>query len=145
MLVAGHVKVSFGSVPGPAAVWAQAEIMWDGYRADRAAEAEFYVKQAEKKKVFLAQNPGGEWHERKYSGAPTYVDQIFTSLKTVFAGFLIAAVIAVPLGIVCGLSKVINQRDEPVHPVVQAGVAARVAAHRDDHGQRALQSERPDV
>ncbi len=111
--VAGHVKVSFGSVPGPAAVWAQAEVMWDGYRADRAAEAEFYVKQAEKKKAFLAQNPGGEWHERKYSGAPTYVDQIFTSLKTVFAGFLIAAFIAVPLGIVCGLSKVVNNAMNP--------------------------------
>jgi nitrate/nitrite transport system permease protein len=111
--VAGHVKVSFGSVPGPAAVWAQAGVMWDAYRADRASEAEFYVKQAEKKKTFLAENPGGTWKERKYSGAPTYVDQIFTSLKTVFAGFLIAAFVAVPLGIICGLSKVFNNAMNP--------------------------------
>ena len=27
---------------------------------------------------------------RKYTGKPTYIDQIFTSLKTVFAGFLLA-------------------------------------------------------
>ena len=39
---------------------------------------------------------------RKYTGKPTYIDQIFTSLKTVFAGFLLATLFAVPLGILCG-------------------------------------------
>jgi nitrate/nitrite transport system permease protein len=107
------VKVSFGAVPGPEAVWTQAGVLWDAYRADRVKETEFYQKQVERKKEFLVKNPGGKWHERKYSGAPTYIDQIFTSLKTVFAGFLIAAIIAVPLGILCGLSKVFNTAINP--------------------------------
>jgi nitrate/nitrite transport system permease protein len=111
--VASHVKVSFGSVPGPAAVWKQADVLWAAYRADRVARADFYQKQEVRKHEFLAKNPAGVWHERKYSGAPTYVDQICTSLETVFAGFLIASLIAVPLGILCGLSKVFNHALNP--------------------------------
>ena len=40
-----------------------------------------------------------------YTGKPTYIDQIATSLKTVFTGFLLATLVAVPLGILCGLSR----------------------------------------
>lgn len=40
----------------------------------------------------------------RYAGAPTYVDQIATSLKTVFFGFGIATLLAVPIGILCGVS-----------------------------------------
>ena len=36
---------------------------------------------------------------RKYTGKPTYIDQIFTSLKTVFMGFVLATLVAVPIGI----------------------------------------------
>ncbi len=64
----------------------------------------------------------------KYTGKPTYIDQIFTSLKTVFAGFLLATLIAVPLGILCGAEQD-HQRDvQSADPDLQAGVAARVAA-----------------
>jgi nitrate/nitrite transport system permease protein len=105
--------VSFGSVPGPKAVWAQAGVLWGAYCVDRAKEAEFYQKEAERKKTFLAEHPGETWKQRKYSGAPTYIDQIFTSLKTVFAGFVIASLIAVPLGILCGLSQVFNNAMNP--------------------------------
>ena len=51
---------------------------------------------------------------RKYTGKPTYIDQIFTSLKTVFAGFLLATLVAVPLGILCGLSKTVNAALNPL-------------------------------
>lgn len=60
-----------------------------------------------------------------YTGRPSFVDQIFTSLKTVFAGFLLALIIAVPIGIVIGLSPVLRssfnwliQIFKPVSPVV---------------------------
>ncbi|HEX5218027.1 MAG TPA: ABC transporter permease [Verrucomicrobiae bacterium] len=111
--VAANVKVSFGSVPGPAAVWVEAKNLWANHLAERTKEADFYKRQAERKQAFLAENPGGEWRERKYAGTPTYIDQIFTSLKTVFTGFVIAAIIAVPLGILCGLSKVVNTAMNP--------------------------------
>jgi nitrate/nitrite transport system permease protein len=111
--VAANVKVSFGSLPGPVAVWTEGKNLWANHVAERAKESEFYKHQAERKKEFLAKDPTGEWKERKYAGQPTYIDQIFTSLKTVFTGFLIAALIAVPLGILCGLSKVFNTAMNP--------------------------------
>ncbi len=42
------------------------------------------------------------------SSAPTFVDQIITSLKTVFVGFAIATLIAVPIGVLCGMSPWCN-------------------------------------
>lgn len=60
-----------------------------------------------------------------YTGRPSFVDQIKTSLKTVFAGFALALLIAVPIGIVIGLSKTLRgaitwiiQIFKPVSPVV---------------------------
>lgn len=112
-LAASQVKVSFGSLPGPAAVAAELGNLWQDHRAERAREAAFYVRQEERKAAFLAKNPEGKWTERKYAGRPTFFDQILTSLKTVFTGFVIASLIAVPLGVVCGLSKPMNRALNP--------------------------------
>ncbi len=110
---ASHIKVSFGSLPGPGAVATEIGNLWKDHQAERGRETAFYVRQAERKAAFLAKSPDGKWTERKYAGRPTFLDQIFTSLKTVFTGFIIASVIAVPLGIVCGLSKVFNLAINP--------------------------------
>ncbi|WP_346882229.1 ABC transporter permease [uncultured Algibacter sp.] len=60
-----------------------------------------------------------------YTGRASFVDQIIRSLKTVFAGFLLALIIAVPLGIFIGLSPTLKssfnwfiQIFKPVSPVV---------------------------
>lgn len=60
-----------------------------------------------------------------YTGRPSFVDQITTSIKTVFAGFLLAIFIAVPIGVVIGLSDTLRisinwliQIFKPVSPVV---------------------------
>ncbi len=111
--IARNVQVSFGSVPGPAAVWEESGNLWKDHVAEREKEKAFYVRQAERKKAQLEKDPSKPWVERKYAGKPTYIDQIFTSLKTVFAGFLIASLIAVPLGILCGLSRVFNVAMSP--------------------------------
>jgi len=105
---APRVKVSFGQLPGPAQVAEQAKSMWDEHRAERDKETAFYVRQAERKAKVLAEDPKAEWKDRKYAGKPTYIDQIFTSLLTVFTGFVIASIVAVPLGVICGLSKTFN-------------------------------------
>lgn len=114
--VAARVKVSFGELPGPTAVWIEARGLWNEHRAEREKEASFYRRQAERRTAFLAKNPEGEWKERRYAGKPTYLDQIVTSLKTVFTGFLVAALIAVPVGVLCGLSPVFNLA---VNPFIQ--------------------------
>ena len=51
---------------------------------------------------------------RKFTGKPTYLDQIKTSLVTVFAGFLIASLIAVPVGIICGLNRTMMTAFSPL-------------------------------
>lgn len=114
--VASRVKVSFGQLPGPTAVAVEVKNLWLEHRAERAKAVQFDQRQAARKAKLLADNPAAEWKERKYAGKPTFFDQIFTSLKTVFAGFLIASLIAVPLGILCGLSRTFNLA---INPFVQ--------------------------
>lgn len=111
--LATNVKVSFGSLPGPAAVWTEAKALWTSHREEQAKKRDFYKRQEVRKKEFLAKDPGEPWKDRKYSGSPTYIDQIFTSLKTVLTGFIIASALAVPLGILCGTSKFINSAMNP--------------------------------
>ncbi|OIQ98037.1 bicarbonate transport system permease protein CmpB [mine drainage metagenome] len=103
--VASDVKTSIGALPGPVQVWEQAEGLVKEHLAERARERAFYARQAEIKVRYEKAFPGRHWAERKYSGAPTYLDEILTSLETVFAGFLIASAIAIPIGILCGLSE----------------------------------------
>jgi len=119
-----RIQVSFGALPGPSAVATEVGRLWEDHKAERAREAAFYERQTERKVAFLAKNPEGKWTERKYAGRPTFLDQIVTSLKTVFTGFIIASLIAVPLGIVCGLSRAFNlalnpfiQLFKPVSPL----------------------------
>lgn len=115
-LVAANIKTSIGSVPGPAQVWTQTVALAHEHRVARQLEREFYAKQHDLKLRYEKTFPGKPWQDRKYSGAPTYVDQIATSLETVFAGFLLASLIAVPVGILCGLSRSFY---DAVNPFVQ--------------------------
>ncbi len=100
--LAGSIQTSIGAVPGPAAVVAEAGNLLAAHREERAKAAEFAQKMQILEQKAIAE--GREFRSRSYTGPPTYIDQIITSLKTVFAGFLIASAIAVPLGILCGLS-----------------------------------------
>jgi nitrate/nitrite transport system permease protein len=112
--LAPTVKTSLGAVPGPVQVWHEAGNLYADHRAERAKEAAFYQRQDERNAARLAKEPGAEVKWRQYTGKPTYIDQIVTSLKTVFMGFLLAAAVAVPLGVVCGLSSVVNAALNPL-------------------------------
>jgi nitrate/nitrite transport system permease protein len=103
--LAPRIDTSLGIVPGPMAVWQEARNLIADHRAERTKEAEFYARQEERNAERLAEDPNADVRVRRYTGKPTYVDQILTSLKTVFTGFLLAALVAVPLGIVAGLSR----------------------------------------
>ena len=101
--VAASIQTSIGSVPGPMAVWREWNNLVADHRAERQKEVAFDARMEKLKEKFVAQ--GRPWKERRYSGKPTFFDQIVTSLITVFAGFLIASLVAVPVGILCGLSQ----------------------------------------
>jgi nitrate/nitrite transport system permease protein len=110
--LAASVQTSIGSVPGPTEVWTEAKALVAEHYTERTKQAEFYERMETLKAKYLAE--GKTWRDRKYSGKPTYFDQIWTSLQTVFAGFLIASLIAVPIGILCGLSPTMNSAFSPL-------------------------------
>ena len=103
--VAKSIDTSLGQFPGPAQVWEQAGVLIDEHNAQREKADAFYERQAQRNAARVAQDPSYEPKVRDFTGAPTFIDQIWTSLYTVMVGFFIASIIAVPLGIVCGLSK----------------------------------------
>jgi len=104
-LVASNIDTSLGKFPGPKAVFEQTITLFDEHQAQSAKEAAFYERQEQRNADRVANDPTYEPKIRAFTGAPTFVDQIWTSLYTVSIGFLLASIIAVPLGIVCGLSK----------------------------------------
>ena len=114
--VAPRIQTSLGTVPGPVQVFAQAQTLWTDYFSDRKRRVAFYERQEERNKERMAEDPGYQPTIRAYTGKPTYLDQILTSLKTVFAGFLFGTVIAVPLGILAGSSRIVQAA---INPIVQ--------------------------
>lgn len=106
--LSSRVQTSLGQIPGPMAVAQQARGLWADHQAERGKAAAFYERQEMRNAAKLASNPAAEVSTVKYTGKPTYIDQILTSLKTAFTAFLLSSVVAVPLGILCGLSATIH-------------------------------------
>ncbi len=110
------VQTSLGTIPGPAQVAEEFGKLMDDHKAERLKEVAFYERQEKRNAKKLAKNPDAEVKIRQYTGKPTYLDQIWTSLQTVFMGFLLATIVAVPIGIMAGLSSTVSAA---VNPLVQ--------------------------
>jgi nitrate/nitrite transport system permease protein len=113
---ASKVNTSLGAIPGPVAVWNEAGGLLEEHFAEKEKAARYYQRQQERNAQTLAEDPAAEIKTRPYNGQATYLDKIFTSLYTVFAGFVIATLIAVPLGLLCGMSPVVNTA---INPLIQ--------------------------
>ncbi len=111
---AGQIQTSLGAIPGPKSVWGEVQNLIDDHHREREKEMAFYERQEIRNAKKLEQNPDAEVKIRPYTGPPTYPDQIITSLWTVFAGFILATLIAVPIGILCGLSSTVNTALNPM-------------------------------
>ena len=114
--LAPKVQTSLGALPGPVQVWQQAQNLWSDHVAERDKERAFYERNQKRNADILEKDPKAKIKFRPYTGKPTFIDQIFTSLKTVFTGFVFATVVAVPLGILCGLFVSFNAA---INPLVQ--------------------------
>ena len=112
--LAPTVQTSLGAVPGPSQVWEQAVNLHEDAQAKADARSAFEAKLAQLNERREA--AGKEPVQKAYTGAPSYYAQIWTSIQTVFFGFLIATVIAVPLGIMAGLSPTANAA---INPMIQ--------------------------
>lgn len=111
---AKNVQTSLGQIPGPVQVWEQSGQLLKEHKDTRAKAASFYERQDARNAAFVANGQADKVKERKFTGKETFIDQIITSLQTVFFGFLIATVVAVPIGIFCGLSPYFNSAMNPL-------------------------------
>jgi len=115
-LLAPKVVTSLGAVPGPKQVYSQFLALVDEHKSERQSEVAFYERQEVRNAKKLANDPNAKIKVRRYAGNPTFFDQIITSVVTVMAGFLLASLIAIPIGIVAGLSKTVYAA---LNPLVQ--------------------------
>jgi nitrate/nitrite transport system permease protein len=134
-VLAPQVQTSLGSVPGPVEVWQQAGNLWQDHLHEREKADAFYARQEERNQKLIAEGKPDAVKWRSYTGKPTYLDQILTSLLTVALGFAIATLIAVPVGIASGLSRTFSgainpliQIFKPVSPLAWLPIVTMVVA-----------------
>nr|WP_242667331.1 ABC transporter permease [Parendozoicomonas haliclonae] len=113
---AQNINTSLGAFPGPTAVAGQFKSLYAEHTAERAKAEAFYERQEARNAKRMEADPDYQPKIRKYTGKETFLDQIGTSLITVASGFLLAAVIAIPLGIAIGLNKNLNTA---INPIIQ--------------------------
>lgn len=120
-IASGDISCQPNTLPSPVQVWESFNTLIADHKVISADKLAFKEKTAalNEKRVAEGKDP------ITYTGRPSFVDQIFTSLKTVFAGFILAFLIAVPIGIIIGLSETLRnsfnwliQVFKPVSPVV---------------------------
>ena len=113
-VLAPKVQTSLGAIPGPAAVWEEAVNLHEDAQRKAATEALFYERVEQRNQRLIDAGRADEVKEIAFTGAPSYYQQIWTSIRTVFFGFLIASVVAIPLGIAAGLSPTANAALNPL-------------------------------
>lgn len=144
---ASQIKTKFGTIPTPRETWVENGKLWESHQDVQLAKVEFREDQKKraakllhdakmmKAAAHLETDPvkkqeylrtAGTLVDRvnstlrqKSSFAPTFPEQITTSLYTVFTGFLFASFIAVPIGIICGLSILANSALNPIIQVLK--------------------------
>ena len=113
---ASQIETSLGQLPGPAMVGKQVTTLFNEHLQEREKEQNFYARQEKRNAKKLKDNPDAKIKIRAYTGKPTFIDQIFTSLYTVMTGFILASLIAIPIGIVSGLSSTVHRA---INPLIQ--------------------------
>lgn len=112
-VLAPQVNTSLGVLPGPLDVAGEGAALFEEWSATQDKKAAFYEAQDARNAALPA---GATPTNFEYSGSPTFLDQIITSLETVALGFLLATIVAVPIGLVCGLSKNVYAA---INPLIQ--------------------------
>lgn len=117
----GDVSCQPNTLPSPVQVLAATSSLIADHKAISKKKADFAKKVAATNKQRRAKGQAAI----TYTGRPSFIDQIFTSLKTVLVGFLISLFIAVPIGVFIGLNDSLRtafnwliQIFKPVSPVV---------------------------
>lgn len=107
---ANSVETRLGKIPGPVVVANQAGVLWTDHKAQMVEKKAFEAKYAEKNKERAVEGKS----PIKFTGKETFIQQIWLSIKTVFLGFFIATIFAVPVGVFCGMNKWFNSAMNPL-------------------------------
>lgn len=111
---ANSIDTSLGKFPGPTAVYEQSINLYNDHVKEGEKEQAFYERQEKRNAKKLEKNPDAKIKIRKYTGKPTFFDQIITSLVTVMSGFIVASIIAIPVGILIGLNSTLYSALNPL-------------------------------
>jgi nitrate/nitrite transport system permease protein len=126
-----YVETDSQKIPSPAETWDAWEGMLAFSAAEKAREAEYYRNRdtrivryeamLDKAKAAGNANQAAAVEKRlarekdkTYQGTKTFFDQIGISIVTILVGFTLATLIAVPLGILCGLSRMVSTALNPL-------------------------------
>ncbi|MAQ18853.1 MAG: nitrate ABC transporter permease [Sandaracinus sp.] len=112
--LAPTVKTSLGAIPGPGEVWEQVVVLHQDHIQEMEKADAFFARQEARNQALIDAGRPDDVSDVSYTGKPTYYQQIWTSLQTVFFGFLLATVIAAPLGIIMGMSSAMNAAFNPL-------------------------------
>ncbi|MEM6642842.1 MAG: ABC transporter permease subunit [Bacteroidota bacterium] len=109
------------SLPSPLFVWQTAKVLINDAAQVMKDKRAFNKKMAKKNDELKAQGK----KPIIYTGRPSFVDQIFTSLENILWGVVLAMCVSIPFGILIGLSKNFKiatnwfvQIFKPISPVV---------------------------
>lgn len=111
-----NIVTSLGNFPGPSEVYNQSKNLVAEHYEEREKVEKKYERQRIRNEKKLAADPNAEITVREYKSRTTFFDQIMTSLFTVLCGFIIASVIAIPVGIIIGLSA---NSYQAINPIIQ--------------------------
>ena len=113
-IAASNIQTSLGEFPKPTSVANQIVTLYQEHQTERKKAAAFYDRQEKRNAARLAKDPNYQAKIRAYTGKATFFDQIQTSLITVLAGFTLAAILAIPFGILIGLNKALYRATSPI-------------------------------
>lgn len=115
-MAAQNIVTSLGNFPGPKEVYTQTQSLISEHHVERDKLKQRYEKQRLRNEKKLAENPDAKVKWREYKSRITFIDQISTSLITVLCGFIVASIIAIPVGIIIGLSA---NSYQAINPIIQ--------------------------
>ncbi len=115
-MASNNIVTSLGNFPSPSEVVTQFNNLVSEHKEERLKVEEKYERQKLRNEKKLAKNPDAKVKWREYKSRITFFDQIITSLITVLCGFFVASAIAIPFGILIGLS---SNAYSAVNPIIQ--------------------------
>ncbi len=113
-LIAPRIDTRVGSLPGPVEVFDAGRDLYNEWMATRESRAAFYATQEANNAAAIAAGTPELVQDFEFNGPPSFPQQIWTSLQTVGLGFLIGTAIAIPVGLLSGLSQTFMKAINPL-------------------------------